>query len=82
MKVLVNVFVPAISEDYDLLIPTCMSIREVTTLMTEAIIYLSNNRYISSGQEFICLYEQNILLQDALTLRDYGVRNGDHLVYM
>lgn len=82
MKVLVNVSVPSISEKYDLLIPDFLPVKEVATLIADAVEYLSNRRYVSSKQEFICLAEQEVLLREDLTLRDYNVRNGDHLVIM
>lgn len=82
MKILVNIFVPSISENYDVLVPDFLPVKEVTTLISEAVEYLSNRRYVSSKQEFICLVEQEVLLREDLTLRDYNVRNGDHLVIM
>lgn len=82
MKVLVNVSVPTISENYDFLIPDFLKIKEVALLVSEAVAYLSNHRYVSSWQEMICLAEQEILLREDLTLKDYNIRNGDHLIIM
>ena len=82
MKVLVNIFVPSISENYDVLVPDFLPVKEVIALIAEAVEYLSNRRYVSSKHELLCLVEQKLLLREDLTLRDYNVRNGDHLVIM
>ena len=82
MKILVNVLVPSISEKFDLLVPDFLPIKEVATLIADAVEYLSNRRYISSREELLCLVEQKLLLREDLTLRDYNVRHGDHLVIM
>lgn len=82
MKVLVNIFIPSISENYDLLIPDFLPIKELTLLIAEAVEYLSNHRYVSSRQEFICSADQELLLRKDLTLKDYQIKNGDHLFIM
>lgn len=82
MKVLIGVSVPAISESYDVLVPDFVPVKDVTALITEAVVFLSNRRYVPSKQEFLCLKEQNVLLQQDLTLKDYKVKHSDHLVLL
>lgn len=82
MKILVNISVPAISENYDVLIPDSLSVRETIPLIAESVEYLSNYRYISSGKEYLCSAERNSLLRPDQTLRDCNIQNGDHLVLM
>lgn len=80
MKVLVTVHVPAIAEKFDVLIPKTMRIKSVVTLIAETVGTLSNQLYVSSGEECLCSAEKNILLRYNSTLERYGIQNGDHLI--
>ena len=80
MKTLVDVGVPAISEHYDVRIPTFLTVREVTELIAKAVEELSNQTYKSSGTEFLCFAEKDILLIKDKVLEEYRIRNGDHLL--
>lgn len=82
MKLLVNVYVPAISESYDVLIPESLRIKLVISLLSEAVERLSNHLYIASGSECLCSLEKNIMLRQGATLEKYGIGNGDHLIMM
>lgn len=80
MKILVCIYVPAISKKFDVWIPDFLSIKEIISLIVKAVKELSNSKYVSSGFEFLCLKEKNLLLKDNATLKEYGVRNGDNLI--
>lgn len=80
MKVLVSVFVPAIGETYDVLIPDFLTVQEAIPLLVNDIEFLSNNRYISTGQELLCRRENNTVFCASQSLTDYGLRNGECLV--
>lgn len=82
MKILVNVSVPAIGEKYDILIPDNLRIKSITALIAGAVENLSNHMYVSSGEEYLCSADKNILLRPNTTLEKYGIQNGDHLVMM
>lgn len=79
MKTLVNVSVPAISKNYDVLIPGFLTIKDIIPLLARAVEELSNNLYVSSGHEFLCLKEKDILLNQDEMFENYGIENGDHL---
>ena len=80
MKILVDVFVPAISEHFDVLIPDFLTTRELTLLIVDAVKEMSNNQYISSGGEFLCMSEKQLVLDEENVIGEYGIKNGDHLV--
>lgn len=80
MKVLVSVTVPAISKQYDVLLPCVLTVREATRMIVAAVTELSNNRYTSSEHEFLCLPEKDMLLKEEEVLSSYGIKNGDHFV--
>lgn len=82
MKILVNVYVPAIDMAYDILVPRVLRIKNITALIAEAVENLSNHIYVSSGAECLCSKDKRILLRPNATLEQYGIQNGDHLVMM
>lgn len=82
MKILVNVYVPAIEERYDILVPDFMRIKSVISLIAGTVENLSDRLYVSSGEECLCSAEKNILLRSNATLEKYGIQNGDHLIMM
>lgn len=82
MKVLVNVYVPAIAQGYDVLVPDDMRIRNVVSLIVGAVTESSSQLYAPSGEECLCSVEKNILLRANATLDKYGIQNGDHLILM
>ena len=82
MKILVNVKVPAISQQYDVLLPSSLRIKRVIPLIVKIVVELSNHRYVSSGQESLCSVEKNTVLREQETLESYGIQNGSHLVIM
>ena len=82
MKILVNIYIPAISEKYDVLIPENIRIKSVASLIANAVEDLSNHLYVASGEECLCSVEKNILLRHNATLQQYDIKNGDHLIMM
>lgn len=79
-KVLVNLFVPSIGARYDVYIPTFLTVGEISQLLAEILDRLTNHQYASSGEEFLCSLDKNLLLRQEHTLHDYGVVNGEHLM--
>ncbi len=79
-RTLINLYVPAIQERYDLSIPTGMTIREVTKLLGEGISELSNERYQHSSLRMLTLKKPSVLLHPDKTLEDYGIADGSQLI--
>lgn len=82
MKLLVNVYIPAIAENYDILIPDSLRIKNVANLIAGIVEELSNYLYVASGEECLCSADKNIMLRANVTLKKYGIKNGDHLILM
>ncbi len=82
MKILVNVYIPAISESYDILVPNFLRIKSVISLIAKTVEGLSEHLYVASGEECLCSVEKSILLRSNTTLERYGIKNGDHLIMM
>lgn len=80
-KVLVNLFIPAINEHFDVFIPRFLLVKEVCLLLGDAIQELSNGSYVSSGQELLCSIEKLQILRYERSLLEYGIQNGEHLLF-
>ncbi len=81
MKILLEIYVPSISESFDVLLPAFLTMRELTPLIAQAVEELSNRRYVSSSREILCFAEREQILDSNRTLEEYGIRNGDHLMF-
>lgn len=79
-KVLINLFVPAIGEYFDVFVPDSLLIKDVCTLLGDSIQELSNKQYISSGEEVLCSLDKKQILRPERNLMEYGIRNGEHLL--
>lgn len=78
-KVLVEIYVPAIYEHFDVFVPTDASIKELNGIIANGIAEITNGKYIVSGCEQLCIKEPSGLLNPALTLQDYGIKDGIQL---
>ena len=81
-KKLVGLYVPAVQERFDLLVPTDLDIASLTVLLTNGVEELCGGSYSSSHQELLSLRQPDMLLHPRLTLGDYGVENGAQMVLM
>lgn len=79
-KLLVNLSVPSICESYDILIPDFMRIRVLTPILAGLVAELSSDRYVVSGKECLCIREHSKSLDRRSTVKECGIRNGDHLL--
>lgn len=82
MKILVTVSIPAISAQYDILVPNDLRIKTIASLIADSVEDLSDHKYISSGEECLCYKEKSIIMKNNSTLKRYGVQNGDHIIIM
>lgn len=81
-KVLINLYVPSIGESFDVYIPVFLTVKEIILLLAKAIENLSDGRYLSSGQEILCLKNRNMILTETHLLEDYAVRTGEKFVFI
>ena len=57
-----------------------MRICGIVPLLAETVEEMSDKQYVASGGECLCSVEKQMTFRDNVTLAQYGVRNGDHLV--
>ena len=80
MKTLVNISVPAIQKEMDMLIPDFLSVGEVTGQVVRAVREEYGEVYQSSGEEVLCSKERNVILDTDFSLKENRVANGDTLI--
>jgi len=78
-KALVELYVPAIGDHFDMFVPVDAPIGELTEVIADGIVELTNGKYVASKYEQLCLRVPAGLLNPELTLQDYGVRDGTRL---
>lgn len=80
MKLLVELTIPSVGESVDVWIPDFIPIGEVIRMAVRAVSLLTEQRYVPSGSECLCLKKGSRLLHPDCSLADYGVRHGDSLI--
>ena len=75
-KVLIEIHIPAIHEQLDIFAPTDAPIKELIPIMADGVAELSNDKYIPSGCEQLCMKEPVGVLNPVLCLKDYGAKDG------
>lgn len=79
-KLLIDLYVCALQEHFDVLFPCTLVIQELLPVVVEAVINITEGFYIPSGQERLCRIDSEQLLSPNHTLKDYGILNGDSLL--
>lgn len=77
-KILICLQVPAISRSFDVFVPLDMNINELIEVLVKGVIEMSDNSYISSNEENLNL-KNNVLLNPALTLQSYSIKDGEEI---
>ena len=77
-KIIICLQVPAISRSFDIFVPLDMKINELTEVIVNGVVEMSDNSYISSNEENLNL-KNNILLNPRLTLQSYGIKDGEEI---
>lgn len=81
-KLIINLKVPAICEQYEIWIPISIKIDDLVKLLAESVRELSKERYICTNEELLCFERKKIVLAGNKMLREYGLKNGDCLIMM
>ena len=77
MDILINLTIPALAKKYDVLIPSFLTVGELTPLIVKAVEDLSEQRYHASGGELLC--SEYGYLDSQLTLYQHNIKNGEQL---
>lgn len=78
-KILITLKVPSVQLKYDVMVPDFLTVREVIALLKEAVVGLTQNRYVPSGEEVLCRENPPMVLDQKYTLGNYGIEHGECL---
>lgn len=79
-KFLVELFVPSLSQVYDIYLPVNRRIGNIITLLNKALFELSNGEY--QGNNMTALYDRETgkLLDNNMLVRDTTLKNGSGII--
>lgn len=80
MKILVRLEVPAIEKSYDVWIPDNLNVGDTIDLLGNSVEKISNQKYVYSGTECLCIRSGGKLMNRKEKLLAYDIKNGDYLV--
>lgn len=78
-KTLIGLYVPAVQEHFDLLVPPDLEIGSLTGLLMNGVTELCGGRYTPSEKGMLTLRDPEMLLHPERTLADYGIEDGAQL---
>lgn len=81
-KILINIYVPSIQQDFDTFVPSDMLIKELIQLLSQGIDEICNGRYGFSGREFLIRTSPESLLNPNKTLNDYNIKDGTKMIML
>ena len=79
-KILVSVAVPAISQNYEVMIPQHARMYEVQELIKHAVHDLSDGSYVDTETSFLCRNEDGTIINVNMSVSDLQLRNGSKLI--
>lgn len=79
-KILVEIYLPAINQSYDVYIPLLSKIHEIEMLLTTAFTELSDGYFTTSHQTVICDKATGILLDINKSALELGLQHGSQLM--
>ena len=79
-KILIEVFVPMLEEEYDVFVPINKKIKNVTRLISEAIVDLSNGCFPIKKDIFLYNRQNGLMLDPKLNVKEAGLVNGSQIV--
>ncbi len=79
-KILVEVFVPAASQKYDIFIPLESKMSEVTELVAKALSDLSGGKYKATKQAVLCDANTGDIFDVNIEVAELKLENGSRLM--
>ena len=79
-KVIIEVYVPALDQAFDIFIPLRSQMHEVLSLIKKAIMDLSDGYFVATDETAICYRETGKIINVNMTVFELGIRNGSKLM--
>ena len=81
-KILVQVIVPDIEEEYNVFIPVNKKVGSVAILLSKAIQEMTNNIFMENNANGIYNSDTGELLSPDLMIRETSIKNGSRVILM
>ncbi len=75
-KVLIEIHIPSIYDHFDVFVPSDVALKELHAIIADGVSEITNGKFVASGSEQLCSKDPCGLLNPALTLQDYGIKDG------
>ena len=79
-KKLIGLYVPAVQERFDLLVPVDVKVSVLAGLLADGVSELCRGRFVPSRQETLSLRQSSLPLHPDRTLAEYGVEDGTQMI--
>jgi hypothetical protein len=79
-KILVEVFLPALGQSYDVFIPLESQLSEVILLLTKVLNDLSSGCYIAGEDAILCDRETGNIFSINMSVYELGLKSGSKLM--
>lgn len=79
-KALVEIFVPAAAQKYDVYIPLESKMCDVTKMVAAALSELSDGKYKATGEAILCNADTGIIYNINMEIAELGIRTGSRLM--
>lgn len=79
-QVLIELYVPAIAQKYDVFIPLLISVHEIEAMLIAAVTELSSGFFTASADSVLCDRHTGMMLDINLSAQELGLRNGSALM--
>lgn len=79
-KILVEVYVPAIGETFDVYIPLDVRTADAVKMVSSALSDMSNNKFKASDETVLCDAKTGIILNINTEVAELNLQNGSQLL--
>ena len=79
-KILIEVFVPMLEQEYDVFVPINKKIKNVTRLINDAIVDLSNGCFPKKSDIVLYNRQNGFILDPKLNVKEAGLVNGSQVI--
>lgn len=79
-KILIEVFVPMLEQEYDVFVPINKKIKNVTRLINDAIVDLSNGCFPKKNDIVLYNRQNGFILDPKLNVKEAGLVNGSQVI--
>lgn len=79
-KALVEIFVPAAAQKYDVYIPLEVRMSEVIKMVANALSDLSDGKYQASEEAILCDADSGMIYNINIEVAELGIKNGSRLL--